>query len=237
MGRPGIMLYFDMLEPIQVLTNAERGKLLTAILEYGKEGKKPDFRGKLALAWGFVQPKLDRDENSYDMAVLQRKYAGFCSRRSYNGLQKIEFEDWLAMDEQQRKYMVKADGDIQQPLTAVNGCAPTTAASTTTTAKTNTITNTNTSLSSYSDPYASTALSQEAKDAAERKRLKVIYGNMRRGDGAMTEKQIDDLLDKIGSGKFEHYLSRLNNCGDRSGSFPQKDYVRMIKWWTEDVAC
>ena len=53
----------------------------------------------------------------------------------------------------------------------------------------------------------------------------------------MTEKQIDDLLDKIGSGKFEHYLSRLNNYGDRSGSFPQKDYVRMIKWWTEDVAC
>ena len=137
MGRPGIMLYFDILEPIQLLTDAERGKLLTAILEYGKEGKIPKFRGKLALAWGFVQPKIDRDEVQYDATVQQKKYAGFCSRRSSNGFSKISYEDWLEMDEQKRRCLLNNEDDPPRPLSEVDGCAPTTAATTNTNITTN----------------------------------------------------------------------------------------------------
>lgn len=79
MGRPGIMLYFDILEPVRVLTNSERGKLLTAILEYGKEGKEPSFTGKLALAWGFVRPKIDMDGERYDSVVEKRNTRAFAA--------------------------------------------------------------------------------------------------------------------------------------------------------------
>ena len=51
MGRPGIMLYFDMLEPIKVLPADDQGRLLVAMLEYGQSGKQPQFTGMLALAW------------------------------------------------------------------------------------------------------------------------------------------------------------------------------------------
>ena len=43
MGRPGIMLYFDILEPIKVLSDADKGRLLVAMLEYGQSGKNPHF--------------------------------------------------------------------------------------------------------------------------------------------------------------------------------------------------
>lgn len=32
MARPGIMLYFDILEPIRVLPDADKGRLLVAML-------------------------------------------------------------------------------------------------------------------------------------------------------------------------------------------------------------
>ena len=36
MARPGVMLYFDMLEPIRVLPDADKGKLLVALKSVGK---------------------------------------------------------------------------------------------------------------------------------------------------------------------------------------------------------
>lgn len=237
MGRPGIMLYFDILEPIQLLTDAERGKLLMAILEYGKNGKKPNFRGKLALAWGFVQPKIDRDGDSYDMVVLQRKYAAFCSRRSYNGFGKIEFEDWLALDEHQRKYLLNAEFIQPRSWSAVDGCAP--ATSTTATTKTNTITNTSSSISvsAPSEPVESAALLPEDKETAERNKLKVIYGDMKRGNLAMTETQMDLLLDKMGSAKFGEYLGKLDRGLKLNGKPIQKDYTMMLHLLMEETAC
>ena len=81
MSKPGIMLYFDMSEPLKFLSDAEKGKLLMAALEYGQYGTAPAFDGVLAVAWGFVKPKLDRDNEAYDETKLQRQYAAFCKKR------------------------------------------------------------------------------------------------------------------------------------------------------------
>lgn len=51
MARPGIMLYFDILEPLKVLPDADKGRLFVAILEYGQFGVVPEFEGMLAMAW------------------------------------------------------------------------------------------------------------------------------------------------------------------------------------------
>lgn len=229
------MLYFDILEPIQLRTDTERGKLLTAMLEYGKEGTLPNFRGRLALAWGFVQPKLDRDEDSYDAAVQQRKYAAFCSRRSHKGFGKIEFEDWLALDEHQRKYLLNAECIQPRPWSDVDGWAPTASATTIT----NTITNSSSSISASSSsvPVEGAALSPEDKETAERKKLKVIYGDMKRGNLAMTETQMDLLLDKMGAAKFGEYLGKLDRGLKLNGKPLQKDYTVMLHLLMEETAC
>ena len=120
MARPGIMLYFDILEPIRVLPDSDKGRLLVAMLEYGQSGKVPAFDGMLALAWGFVKPKLDRDDESYEEAKVQRRYAAFCKKRNSLNLPKIPFEDWLAMDNNERQRMA-TEGN--EPLRAVNSVA------------------------------------------------------------------------------------------------------------------
>ena len=95
MARPGIMLYFDILEPIKVLPDADKGRLLVAMLEYGQSGRAPQFDGMLALAWGFVKPKIDKDEEEYNMSVLRRQYATTCRERKRKGEPEITFDEWL----------------------------------------------------------------------------------------------------------------------------------------------
>lgn len=120
MARPGIMLYFDILEPIRVLPDADKGRLLVAMLEYGEFGTVPQFDGMLALAWGFIKPKLDRDEGSYENTKLQRKYAAFCKKRSGMNLPKIPFEEWLEMSEDERQRLVLPDNEPQRAVDFVN---------------------------------------------------------------------------------------------------------------------
>ena len=59
MARAGIFVTYDLVEPIRMLPDADKGRLLVAMLEYGQTGKVPVFEGMLALAWEFVKPKID----------------------------------------------------------------------------------------------------------------------------------------------------------------------------------
>lgn len=122
MARPGIMLYFDILEPLKVLPDADKGRLFVAILEYGQFGVVPEFEGMLAIAWGFIKPKLDRDGVAYENTTAQRKYAAFCKKLKARGLEKVEFEEW----------MVLSDTEREQLLTTVTECNPTTTVTPTT---------------------------------------------------------------------------------------------------------
>ena len=128
MAKPGIMLYFDILDPIRVLPDADKGRLLVAMLEYGQSGKVPQFEGMLALAWGFVQPSLDRDDEAYQNSALQRKYAAFCKQRAARDLPKIPFEEWMDMSDEERLWRSKNDNE---PLRAVGSRYPTTTPTTT----------------------------------------------------------------------------------------------------------
>lgn len=144
MARPGIMLYFDILEPIRVLPDADKGRLLVAMLEYGEKGIVPQFEGMLALAWGFVQPKLDKDDETYEAVKIQRRYAAFCKKRAAQNLPKIGFEEWKALSGIDRC----TEGiENNEPLRAVDFVAsryPTTTTPTTTSTTTPTTTSTTT---------------------------------------------------------------------------------------------
>lgn len=138
MARPGIMLYFDILEPIRVLPDADKGRLLVAMLEYGKDGTVPDFNGMLALAWGFVRPKIDKDSEEYNRTILKRQYATFCRDRKRKGEPDVSFEDWLMTIDDQSDHMISHD------ITWYPTTSTTTTTNTSATTSTTTTTDTNT---------------------------------------------------------------------------------------------
>ena len=70
---PGVMLYFDLRPCLDHLTREEQGMLFQAILDYGETGCPPELPGALAIAWAFIQPRLDRAR--YEAKVAQSTQA------------------------------------------------------------------------------------------------------------------------------------------------------------------
>jgi len=65
MSKPGVMFYFDVRPCLKRLDDASKGKLFEAILDYGEHGIVPELDGMLGVAWDFIQPRVDRDEDKY----------------------------------------------------------------------------------------------------------------------------------------------------------------------------
>ena len=234
MARPGIMLYFDILEPIRVLPDEDKGRLLVAMLEYGQSGALPEFDGMLSLAWGFIKPKLDKDENSYENSKLQRKYAAFCKQRANSNLSKIPFEVWLDMDEDERKRAASGDYEQQRPVDFVNGRYPTTPTATSTATSTPTSSSTNTSASSSTAAAVSPTADGDDLTAATDNKLKYFNGELGKGVVVLSEFQVDVLLEKLGIEMFDHYVTKLADFIIKNGATVKSHYTTILKWWTED---
>jgi hypothetical protein len=222
------MLYFDILEPIRVLPDSDKGRLLVAMLEYGQDGIVPEFDGMLALAWGFVKPKIDRDSAEYSRTVSKRQYATFCRKLKSNGSkEEVSFDDWLLMSDEERDHMISHD-ITWYPTTT----------STATTAPTATVTPSTTTKSTASATAAAAANGSPddfsvATAAADRK-LKMMEGELGKGVVALTDFQIDTLLDKMGLEMFDHYVAKLSNFIIHTGAQVKSHYATILKWWMED---
>lgn len=218
MGRPGIMLYFDILEPIKVLPDADKGRLLVAMLEYGQSGKQPQFDGMLALAWGFVKPKIDKDSEEYNRTVLKRMYATFCRDRKKKNEPEISFEEWLMTIDDQR-YQVISNDTKWYPTTTT----------TTTTATTPT---TNTATSTAAAATANTT--DDFAAATAYRELKYFQGDLGKGVVILSDEQVDRLLESLGLDAFDHYISKLANFIIKNGATVKSHYDTILKWWRED---
>lgn len=233
MARPGIMLYFDIRQPLKALPDADKGRLLDAMLEYGEHGTEPDFEGMLALAWGFIKPKLDRDGESYETAKVQRKYAAFCKSRSCRDLPKISFEEWLAMDDEERQRMATAGNEQereQRPVDSVNETQRTKPTTTTTAAATTTVTTTSTAAAAVT----TTDPEEDATAAAADRQLKMMQGKLGKGVVALTEEQIEALLDELGVEMFDFYVDKLSTFILSNNARVKNHYETIRRWWRED---
>lgn len=214
MARPGIMVYFDMMGPLAKLPDADKGQLFWAMLEYGKSGTVPEFDDlALALAWEFVKPKIDKDSEEYNRTVLKRQYATFCRDRKKKGESEISFEEWLIIIGYQNHHMIS--NDITWYPTTTTTPSTTTSTSTTTAAA------------------ATTNTPDGAATAADRK-LKMLQGELGQGVVALTDNQIDILLDKMGLEMFDHYVAKLSNFIIQTGAQVKSHYATILKWWMED---
>lgn len=109
--RPGVVLYFDVLPALKYLEINQMGRLFQAILEYGENGKIPDFSDDpiLGLAWCFIGPRIDRDGESYGEKQDQRKYAVYCREAKKNGVAPLSFDNWKNCPEDERKRSISTD--------------------------------------------------------------------------------------------------------------------------------
>lgn len=214
MARPGIMLYFDILEPIKVLPDADKGRLFVAMLEYGQTGKVPSFDGMLSLAWGFVKPKIDKDSEEYNRTVLKRMYATFCRDRKKKGEPDITFDEWLMTIDDQSNQVISHDIKWY----------PTTTTSTSTTTTTTTAT----------AASATTNTNDDFSAAAAEKQMKYIKGELGKGVVILSDQQVEALLDAIGLDAFDHYVSRLANFIIKNGASVGNHYDTILKWWKQD---
>ncbi len=66
-GKPGVMLYFDTMPVLKMLSDEQRGKLFLGILCYAREGVdlSEDFDREIRIAWALIKPHLDRDDENY----------------------------------------------------------------------------------------------------------------------------------------------------------------------------
>ena len=220
MARPGIMLYFDILEPIKVLPDAEKGRLLVAMLEYGQSGIVPEFEGMLALAWGFVKPKIDKDSAEYNKTVLKRQYATFCRDRKRKGEPDITFEEWMMTIDDQCYQMISHDTKWYP----------------TTTATTSPSTNTNTTITPAAAATTSPTEPEITAAAAAHRNVNVIGGNLGKNVVFLSENQIEDMLDKMGLETFDYYVDKLSSFIIKNGAHVKNHYETILQWWEQDGA-
>ena len=218
MARPGIMLYFDILDPIKVLPDADKGRLLVAMLEYGQSRIVPQFDGMLALAWGFVKPKIDKDEEEYNLSVLRRQYATTCRERKRRGEPEITFDEWL-------KTNYHHDNQKPSMMTNDNQWYPTTTTTPSTTTKTSTAT-----------AAAATANTTEYAAATADSKVGVIGGELGKGVVFLSNDQIADLLDKLDLETFNYYVDKLSTFIIKNDAHVMNHYETILKWWREDGA-
>ena len=129
--KPGVMLYFEMRNVFEELSNEKRGILVSAILDYSEHGIQPDFRGSLRIAWASIQPRLDRDGENYTQKSQQRRYAVYIRECKKDGTLPLPFDEWLAplSDSTQTK---TSDDNKRYPTTTSTSTSTSTSASTST---------------------------------------------------------------------------------------------------------
>lgn len=215
MARPGIMLYFDILEPIRVLPDADKGRLLVAMLEYGQSGMLPDFDGMLALAWGFVKPKIDKDEEEYKNSILRRQYATTCRERKKKGEPEISFDEWMRLNGYQRSSMMINDNQWHPTTTTTTSTATTTTTSTTTAAATSTN-------------------APDSASAATENGVQVVGGTLGKGVVLLSDDQMADLLDLLGLEVFNYYADKLSTFIIQNNAKVANHYETILKWWRQD---
>lgn len=79
MAQPkAIFIYLENEEKLNTLTDAQRGRLLSAVMAYGSRGELPDFSDDPVLAYAFLDLKgnIDRDTDRYNDICKRRSEAG-----------------------------------------------------------------------------------------------------------------------------------------------------------------
>ena len=229
MARPGIMIYFDILEPIRMLSDEDKGRLLVAMLEYGRDGIVPERDGALGIVWSFVQPMIDKDGQRYDDMKLQREYAAFCKKRKRIWMPKILFDEWVCMTEDERQRAVDPVLSRNPIATSTNNVQPSTYNQQCTT------NNVQLQPSVSTNNLHPQGAVDTAATAAQRQ-VKVLGGELGKNVVFLSDEQFSDLLDRMDFETFNYYVDKLSTFIIKNDAHVKNHYETILKWWQEDGA-
>ena len=93
--RPGIMVYFELLDALEDYNAEEAGQLFLAMLRYGQYGELPEFadRGMRTL-WMSTKRKIDMDNRSYEQACCNRRYSTYVREAKKRGETILDRDEW-----------------------------------------------------------------------------------------------------------------------------------------------
>lgn len=66
MQKSSFLIYHEYREPLELLTDEQRGRLLMALIDYSESGMVPELDGISMMAFSFIQKQMDRDSEKYE---------------------------------------------------------------------------------------------------------------------------------------------------------------------------
>lgn len=93
--KPGVMLYFDVMDSVKQLSDRHAGIMLRAILEYGSSGTLPELPAPVRLLWPMIQMRLDCDDRRYQQLHFKRKYAAHVRWCDKYGREALPYDMWM----------------------------------------------------------------------------------------------------------------------------------------------
>lgn len=96
--RPGVVVRFDWIRTLERMSREAQGAFLMACLKYGRDMTDPAFEGlsqvdeiRIETLWEQAQPLIDSDAQGWADGIMQKKYAGYCSRCKDRGEIPMEY--------------------------------------------------------------------------------------------------------------------------------------------------
>ncbi len=88
MAREGFVVYHELLDFLTPFGDAERGRILTAMLEYSMTGEAPGLSGNERFIWPAIQAKIDKDREAYEKTCKQnsRNVTKRWDTKDYDGI-------------------------------------------------------------------------------------------------------------------------------------------------------
>ena len=131
MSRQYIMLYYDFLEGVDALDMAERGRLVTALLEYARGGGSPGSTlvGNERFLFPVYRMQLDRDAEAYENRCRQNAANGAKGGRPPKGkkqtvISETENSQYKDEEEEDEKEKEKEEKKDKQKDGGASPCAP-----------------------------------------------------------------------------------------------------------------
>lgn len=73
-------------------------------------------------------------------------------------------------------------------------------------------------------------------DGGERDRLQAFGGTLGQGVVYLTDRQVGDLLDRMGLEEFDRYVRKLSDFILKHGASVRSHYQTLLRWWRDDRA-
>lgn len=90
MDKNSFLIYLDYEEQFNLLTDAEVGQLMRAIMQYEKTQEIPELNGVLKMAFSFMKTQLDRDREKYQAKCRKNKENGARGGRPKKEIKETE---------------------------------------------------------------------------------------------------------------------------------------------------